>query len=199
MISVWLMRKLRYKDVWSLHFQKHPLTSSVSSPEWLTYSRSVEHHFLDLKSMVAAGYQHLWKTTLGQYIPQGLFEVKQRGWKCHRTNCAYLGSDRKSWSIQKRLWGYRTERKKGHLWTSPGPLGASKEMSWLLLPTFLPLPHPTSILSSFVWAMGTEHGFLIPHLLLPHILTQTAQGGGWGFSLAWSRCFCLHNDCFPIK
>lgn len=129
------------------------------------------------------------KTELGQQIP-----------KCPKqTVCSYPGSDGNSWDIQKRPPGYRTEEKEGHCWTSSGPSGASKEMVWLLLPTFLPVPHPTSILSSFVWRLGTEHGFLIPHLLLPHIFTQEAQGGGRGCNLAWSCCFCLHKDCFSIK
>lgn len=113
-----------------------------------------------------------------------------------QTVCTYLGSD----AAEASREGYEdTEQrgKEGHLWTSPSPSGASKEISWLL-PTFLPLPHPTSILSSFVWELGTEHGFLIPHLLLPHVLTQMAQGGGRGFNLAWS-CFCLHKNHVSIK
>lgn len=110
-----------------------------------------------VKLMILVGF----KTELGQWIP-----------KCPKqTVCSYPGSDGSRWDIQRRPPGYWTEGKEGQRWNSSGPFGASKEMVWLLLPTFLPVPHPTSILSSFVWGLGTENGFLIPHLLLPHILT----------------------------
>lgn len=50
-------------------------------------------------------------------------------------------------------------------------------------PNFASPSSSASILSSFVWQLGIEHDFLIPHLLLPHILSQLAQGGGRGLIL----------------
>lgn len=63
----------------------------------------------------------------------------------------YLCLSRRSQEWRKhpeKAMEIQTTEEEGHLWSSPGPLGASKEMSWLLLPTFLPLPHQPLFLAA---------------------------------------------------
>lgn len=143
MVCLWWLRKLRLIDVWKLHFQVHPLGSSVSSAQL---------NVTDLKERL--GHHSVWsqwqlqlqaplKKLLWVNKPHKIYFRSRRGAKSSpEKNYLCLSRQWQEWRKHpEKAMGIQTTEEEGHLWSSPGPLGASKEMSWLLLPTCLPLPH----------------------------------------------------------
>lgn len=112
-ISLWWLRKLRFMDAWNSHFQVHPLATSVWSAQLQVTDLPGETRASLSEVSSSCSYEHLCKITESLNLT-GFTWGQEEGLKVSQKKlfCAYLGSDKSGGSIQKRLWGYRPERKK---------------------------------------------------------------------------------------